>query len=71
MAKFLKAEMESLGISVRFVELGKQTLEGQELDLPPAILGELGCDPSKKTIVLYAHYDVQPVSKQFACSIHR
>jgi Cys-Gly metallodipeptidase DUG1 len=60
MADFLKAEMERLNISVKMVPLGKQTLDGQEIELPPAILGTLGTDPKKKTVLLYAHYDVQP-----------
>jgi Cys-Gly metallodipeptidase DUG1 len=34
------------------------------LDLPPAILGKLGDDPKKKTVLIYGHFDVQPV-----CSI--
>ena len=61
MADFLKAELEALGVKVKFVPLGKQVLDGQEIDLPPAILGEIGNDKSKKTVGLYAHYDVQPV----------
>lgn len=62
MATFLKAELESLGVKVTLVELGKQVLDGEEIQLPPAILGEIGNDKSKKTVGLYAHYDVQPVS---------
>jgi Cys-Gly metallodipeptidase DUG1 len=61
MAAFLKSELESLGVKVTLVELGKQILDGQEVQLPPAILGEFGNDKSKKTVGLYAHYDVQPV----------
>ena len=62
MAKFLKGELESLGVKVTMVDLGKHTMDSQELPLPPAILGEIGNDKSKKTVCLYAHYDVQPVS---------
>jgi acetylornithine deacetylase/succinyl-diaminopimelate desuccinylase-like protein len=61
MATFLKSELESLGVKVTMVELGKQMLDGEEVQLPPAILGEIGSDKSKKTVGLYAHYDVQPV----------
>lgn len=61
MATFLKSELESLGVKVTLVELGKQMLDGEEVQLPPAILGEIGNDKSKKTVGLYAHYDVQPV----------
>ncbi|CAG7850464.1 Cys-Gly metallodipeptidase dug1; AltName: Full=GSH degradosomal complex subunit DUG1 [Serendipita indica DSM 11827] len=62
MADFLKSELEALGVKVKLVPLGKQVLDGQEIDLPPAILGEIGNDKSKKTVGLYAHYDVQPPS---------
>lgn len=63
MADFIKAELEELGVSVKFVKLGSQTLDGEKIDLPPAILASIGNDPKKKTICLYAHYDVQPVSR--------
>jgi len=41
-------------------DLGQQTLQGQRLALPPAILGKLGKDLKKKTVLVYGHYDVQP-----------
>lgn len=47
---------------IRSVPLGKQVLDGQELDLPPALVGSLGKDPKKKTVLVYGHYDVQPAS---------
>lgn len=62
MSRFIVKELEALGVKVRTVDLGKQVLDGQEIQLPPAILGSIGDDPKKKTIQLYAHYDVQPVS---------
>jgi len=37
-------------------------MEGQQLKLPPAILGRIGSDPKKKTVLIYGHFDVQPVS---------
>ena len=61
MADFIKGELEALGVTVRLVPLGKHILDGQEIDLPPAILASVGNDPKKKTVGLYAHYDVQPV----------
>ncbi|CAK5282270.1 unnamed protein product [Mycena citricolor] len=33
------------------------------LPLPPAILGRIGDDKSKKTVLLYGHFDVQPAAK--------
>lgn len=67
MADFLEKEMKALGIDVRKVDLGKQILDGEELQLPPALLGSFGNDPKKKTVQLYAHYDVQPVSGRLSC----
>ena len=62
MGEFLVKELQSLGVQTRSVDVGKQTLEGEEIQLPPVILGWIGNDPKKKTVQLYAHYDVQPVS---------
>lgn len=53
-----------LFISVDLHHPGKQTLEGKELDLPPIVLGQYGNDPSKKTVLVYGHYDVQPAFKE-------
>ncbi len=32
--------------------------------LPPVLLGNLGNDPKKKTLLLYGHLDVQPAAKE-------
>lgn len=37
--------------------------DGGELPLPPALLGTLGKDPKKKTVLVYGHLDVQPALK--------
>jgi hypothetical protein len=50
-------------LSASMHALGKQTLEGQELDLPPVVLGQYGNDPAKKTILVYGHYGAQTFSK--------
>ncbi|GAA5857904.1 hypothetical protein JCM1840_000961 [Sporobolomyces johnsonii] len=60
MGAWLQGELTKLGAEVRSVPLGKQTLEGQEIELPPVLLGSYGKDPKKKTILIYGHYDVQP-----------
>jgi Cys-Gly metallodipeptidase DUG1 len=62
MAGFLNSQLESAGVETKLVFLGNHLIDGQELPLPPAILGRIGTDPSKKTVLIYGHYDVQPVS---------
>lgn len=66
MAEFLADELKAVGCQVQSVPLGKQTLDGQVIDLPPALLAAIGNDPNKKTILCYGHFDVQPVSLVFA-----
>ncbi|KAF9523811.1 glutamate carboxypeptidase [Crepidotus variabilis] len=63
MANWLNSELKQLGVDTKLVDLGKHVMDEQELDLPPAILGKLGNDPNKKTVLIYGHYDVQPASK--------
>lgn len=63
MADFLETELKKLNVDTKKVPLGKHTLDGQELELPPAILGTLGTDKNKKTILIYGHFDVQPVCR--------
>lgn len=62
MAAFLNTQLKSYGVETKLVELGDQELEGQTLKLPPAILGKIGSDTNKKTVLIYGHFDVQPVS---------
>ena len=62
MGCWLEEQLKALGVTTIRRDLGQQTLQGQRLDLPPAILGRLGDDPKKKTVLIYGHYDVQPVS---------
>ncbi|NWX23357.1 CNDP1 dipeptidase, partial [Aegotheles bennettii] len=40
-----------------------QLPDGQDLPLPPVILGELGKDPQNPTVCFYGHVDVQPAKK--------
>lgn len=54
-AEFIKGKLEELGTEVKIVE---NKVEGKN----PLIMGKLGSDPSKKTLICYSHYDVQPAS---------
>ncbi|TRM67091.1 hypothetical protein BD626DRAFT_484722 [Schizophyllum amplum] len=60
MSNWLNAQLQALGVDTKQVDLGTQELEGQTLQLPPAVLGSIGKDPKKKTILIYGHFDVQP-----------
>lgn len=63
MGMFLKEQLEKLGAHMEARPLGKQP--GKEnLDLPPAIIGRYPAkkDDSKRTILVYGHYDVQPAN---------
>ncbi|KAG6835510.1 hypothetical protein H0H93_000694 [Arthromyces matolae] len=63
MANWLNNQLKAFGVETQLVDLGKHVVDGQELPLPPAILGRIGTDPSKKTVLIYGHFDVQPASK--------
>ena len=67
MGHWLENQLKSLGVTTILKDLGQQTLHGQRITLPPAILGKLGEDPKKKTVLIYGHYDVQPVSSLSLC----
>lgn len=59
MGDFLASELKALGAEVQQRPLGKQP--GKEyLELPPVVIARYGNDKSKRTILVYGHYDVQP-----------
>ncbi|KAN0111744.1 hypothetical protein V8E52_008124 [Russula decolorans] len=60
MGSFLEAQLKQYGVETKAVELGTHVMEGKNLKLPPAILGRIGDDKSKRTVLIYGHYDVQP-----------
>ncbi len=44
-----------------FLELGLETKIARSGNSRPAVLAQTAIDPKKKTVLLYAHHDVQPV----------
>src|SRR5258707_13506478 len=59
MGQFLADELKALGAEVEQRPLGKQPGK-EQLDLPPVVIARYGNDKSKRTILVYGHYDVQP-----------
>lgn len=65
MMKWAEVKFKELGASTELADIGKQTLPGgSEIPLPPVLLGSLGSDPKKKTVLIYGHLDVQPALKE-------
>ncbi|KAJ7035871.1 hypothetical protein C8F04DRAFT_1340882 [Mycena alexandri] len=64
MSDWLDAELKKVGVetNLKQVDLGTHVMDGQTLPLPNAIVGKIGSDTSKKTVLIYGHFDVQPVS---------
>ncbi|OJT11867.1 Cys-Gly metallodipeptidase dug1 [Trametes pubescens] len=63
MSAWLNSQLTSLGVTTQLTDLGVHVVDGKELPLPPVILGKIGDDPKKKTVLVYGHYDVQPAEK--------
>lgn len=61
MADWLNEQLKQLGVDTKLVDLGRHIMDGEDLPLPPAILGRVGNDSAKKTVLIYGHFDVQPV----------
>ncbi|WPK27362.1 hypothetical protein PUMCH_004748 [Australozyma saopauloensis] len=67
MAHFLVSELENLGAhDIQLKDLGTQPppVADASLQLPPIVLARFGADKSKKTVLVYGHYDVQPALKE-------
>eukprot|EP00811_Abedinium_folium_P029070 NODE_4550_length_1878_cov_4.269560.p1 GENE.NODE_4550_length_1878_cov_4.269560~~NODE_4550_length_1878_cov_4.269560.p1 ORF type:complete len:571 (-),score=174.74 NODE_4550_length_1878_cov_4.269560:165-1790(-) len=63
MVSFYRSMMDRLGVENEVRELGMHMCCGEEVVLPPVILGRYGSDLSKPTICAYGHLDVQPALK--------
>ena len=65
MVEWVAEWLKRLGASVELRDVGTQTLpDGTVLPLPPVLLGQLGNNPEKKTVLVYGHLDVQPAFKE-------
>ncbi|THH27683.1 hypothetical protein EUX98_g6502 [Antrodiella citrinella] len=63
MVNWFDGQLQSYGVETTQVDLGYQTIDDQKLKVPNAILGRIGNDPNKKTVLVYGHMDVQPAAK--------
>ena len=84
-ANFLKDCLVELGVHTQLVSRISETSEVEIEALPchataqvacgeqtsPLVLGRLGTNPAKSTIVVYGHYDVQPATAVGALSLLR
>ena len=65
MMKWAEVRLKNLGATTELADVGKQTLpDGNVIPLPPVLLGTLGSDSKKKTVLIYGHLDVQPALKE-------
>jgi nonspecific dipeptidase len=65
MVKWMGDELEKCGASIEYCDVGQQTLpDGSKIPLPDVLMGQLGSDPKKKTLLVYGHLDVQPAKKE-------
>lgn len=60
MVDWTDAKLKELGFKTEIRQQGNHECEGQSIQLPPILLGTLGSDPAKKTLLVYGHLDVQP-----------
>lgn len=65
MMEWMKTKLEAEGAQCELKDIGTQPmLDGTALPLPPVLIGHLGSDPKKKTVLVYGHLDVQPAFKE-------
>ncbi|KLO05284.1 CNDP dipeptidase [Schizopora paradoxa] len=66
MTDFLEGELQGVGCTVTRKPLGEQIIDGKPsgLYLPDVLFASIGNDSTKKTILIYGHYDVQPAAKE-------
>ncbi|KAI5736075.1 hypothetical protein M8J77_026337 [Diaphorina citri] len=65
MIHYFADKLKQLGATVEICDIGNQTLpNGESIKYPPVILGNLGNDKAKHTVLVYGHLDVQPAEKE-------
>ena len=52
MGNWLNSQLTALGVETKLADLGSHVMDGQELPLPPVVLGRIGDDKSKKTVLI-------------------
>lgn len=61
MMQWGQKHLQDLGASAELRDNGNQQFpDGTVVKYPPILLGQLGSDPKKKTVLVYGHLDVQP-----------
>ncbi|KAJ7784918.1 CNDP dipeptidase [Mycena maculata] len=67
MGEWLNQRLTDLGVTTELRDLGYEAgvfVDNVPVKLPPVILGRIGDDKNKKTVLIYGHYDVQPAAKE-------
>lgn len=59
-AEFLRAKLETLGFAVQVDATSHTGKSGQTVAGHPVVFAQKQTDPSKPTVLIYGHYDVQP-----------
>ncbi|OQR72386.1 cytosolic non-specific dipeptidase-like [Tropilaelaps mercedesae] len=65
MVNWTKTNLEACGVKCELRYVGEEhLLDNTKVPLPPILLGTLGDDNNKKTVLVYGHLDVQPASQE-------
>ena len=59
MGTWLEGKLKAVGVDAQLAELPDDPIT--KLPLPPLVIGRIDVDPGRKTVLIYGHYDVQPV----------